>query len=103
MLAVDLTTALTLIGQTKFGYYSVGAANAVMATEEAWHADLERWLEPFWAGLTHRTMLPLYISGLIGPGDRKSVRPMTARDRAVCSHCHAALHLKPQHDLPKQC
>ena len=28
-------------------------------------------------------MLPLYVSGLIGPGDRKSVQPMAARDEAV--------------------
>ncbi len=45
-----------------------------------------RWLEPFSAGLAHRArcaMLPLYFSGLIGPGDRKSVQPMAARDEAV--------------------
>ena len=54
--------------------------------DEAWRADLGRWLEPFSAGLAHRArraMLPLYISGLIGPGDRKSVQPMAARDEAV--------------------
>ena len=28
-------------------------------------------------------MLPLYIAGLIGPGDRKSVQPMAARDEAI--------------------
>jgi len=34
------------------------------------------------AGLSHparRRMCPLYIAGLIGPGDRKSVQPMAAR------------------------
>ena len=54
--------------------------------DETWRADLGRWLEPFSAGLAHRArraMLPLYISGLIGPGDRKSVQPMAARDEAV--------------------
>ncbi|MEQ1671892.1 MAG: transposase, partial [Hyphomicrobium sp.] len=47
-----------------------------------WIEDLERWLEPFLAGLSHpsrRRMCPLYIAGLIGPGERKSVQPMAAR------------------------
>ena len=54
--------------------------------DETWRADLGRWLEPFSAELSHRArraMLPLYIAGLIGPGDRKSVQPMAARDEAV--------------------
>lgn len=47
-----------------------------------WMDDLEHWLQPFLAGLSHRArrrMCPLYIAGLIGPGDRKSVQPMAAR------------------------
>jgi len=50
--------------------------------KESWRADLERWLAPFLAGLSHparRRMCPLYVSGLIGPGDRKSVQPMALR------------------------
>ena len=42
-----------------------------------WQADLDRWLSPFVAALLHKTraqMRPAYIAGLIGPGDRKSVR-----------------------------
>src|SRR3954464_7644568 len=54
-----------------------------MAGQEAsWQAGLERWLEPFLARLTHparRAMCPLYLAGLIGPGDRKSVQPMARR------------------------
>ena len=53
-----------------------------MAVNETWRIDLERWLEPFLVGLSHparRRMCPLYIAGLIGPGDRKSVQPMAAR------------------------
>lgn len=53
-----------------------------MGIGEGWQTDLERWLEPFLAGLSHparRRMCPLYIAGLIGPGDRKSVQPMAAR------------------------
>lgn len=51
-----------------------------------WRSDLEIWLAPFVAGLRHRTrarMCPAYIAGLIGPGDRKSVQPMSTRDAGV--------------------
>ena len=47
-----------------------------------WEDELRRWLKPFLDRLGHkarRRMCPLYISGLIGPGDRKSVQPMAAR------------------------
>ena len=51
-----------------------------------WQADLERWLSPFVAALGHKTrsrMCPAYVAGLIGPGDRKSIQPMAARDAGV--------------------
>ena len=47
-----------------------------------WRADLERWLKPFLGRLSHparRAMCPLYVAGLIGPGERKSVQPMAQR------------------------
>jgi SRSO17 transposase len=47
-----------------------------------WHDELERWLEPFLDCLGHqarRRMCPLYLAGLIGPGERKSVQPMAER------------------------
>lgn len=47
-----------------------------------WTAELECWLEPFLNRLGHKTrrrMCPLYILGLIGPGERKSVQPMAER------------------------
>ena len=47
-----------------------------------WEVELARWLEPFLGHLSHRArrrMCPLYIAGLIGSGDRKSVQPMAAR------------------------
>ena len=47
-----------------------------------WEDELGRWLKPFLDRLGHkarRRMCPLYVSGLIGPGDRKSVQPMAAR------------------------
>src|SRR5213083_1268187 len=53
-----------------------------MARIENWNAELRTWLSPFLGKLGHkarRRMCPLYISGLIGPGDRKSVQPMAAR------------------------
>src|SRR6202000_1203385 len=48
-------------------------------TMPGWEDELERWLMPFLNRLGHKTrqrMCPLYVAGLIGPGDRKSVQPM---------------------------
>lgn len=48
----------------------------------AWQLELRHWLEPFLMRLAHparRAMCPLYVAGLIGPGDRKSVQPMAWR------------------------
>jgi SRSO17 transposase len=62
------------------------ARTAAMGFREGWRDDLERWLEPSLAGLSHparRRMCPLYIAGLIGPGDLKSVQPMAARAAGV--------------------
>jgi len=47
-----------------------------------WKDDLGRWLKPFLDRLGHkarRRMCPVYVSGLIGPGDRKSIQPMAQR------------------------
>jgi SRSO17 transposase len=57
-----------------------------------WKDDLGRWLKPFLDRLGHkarRRMCPLYVSGLIGPGDRKSVQPM-AKQLALgaCDQLH---------------
>jgi SRSO17 transposase len=52
----------------------------------SWNDELTLWLEPFVTALGHKTrrrMCPAYIAGLIGPGDRKSVQPMAARDAVV--------------------
>jgi len=52
----------------------------------------ETRLAPFVAALGHKTrarMCPARIAGLLGPGDRKSVLPMAARDGAVSyDHLH---------------
>jgi SRSO17 transposase len=47
-----------------------------------WESALHSWLEPFLAHLGHparRRMCPLYVAGLIGPGERKSLQPIAAR------------------------
>ena len=47
-----------------------------------WKEELGRWLKPFLDRLGHkarRQMCPLSVSGLIGPGDRKSIQPMAER------------------------
>jgi SRSO17 transposase len=52
------------------------------STPSDWKDELAYWLKPFLEHLGHkarRRMCPLYVRGLIGPGDRKSVQPMAAR------------------------
>ena len=54
--------------------------------DETWKSDLDRWLAPFLRAFRHRAgarMCPVYVAGLIGAGDRKSVQPMAARDGEV--------------------
>ena len=61
------------------------------STLSGWEVDLTRWLKPFLDRLGHkarRRMCPLYVAGLIGPGDRKSVQPMAERlDLATMINC----------------
>src|SRR4051795_8949428 len=45
-------------------------------------ADLDAWLKPFLDATgrkTRRTMAPLYVRGLLGSGERKSIQPMAER------------------------
>ena len=47
-----------------------------------WEDELERWLEPFLQRLrrkAQRRWAPIYLKGLLLPGERKSVEPMAAR------------------------
>ena len=49
---------------------------------ERWAAALETWLAPFLAAMNHkarRRWAPLYVRGLIEPGERQSIQPMAAR------------------------
>lgn len=57
-----------------------------LATDEGWQAHLKRYLAPYLERLdnkTRRRMCPAYVTGLIGPGDRKSIQPMAARSDAI--------------------
>ncbi len=54
----------------------------MVGTTSDWEDELGRWLKPFLDRFGHkarRRMCPLYVAGLIGPGDRKSVQPMAER------------------------
>ena len=47
-----------------------------------WQAQFDLWLTPFLARLSRkpqRRWAPVYLQGLLGPGERKSVEPMAAR------------------------
>jgi SRSO17 transposase len=50
--------------------------------EVDWREDLESWLAPFLAEMGHRKRrrwAPVYLQGLLGPGERKSLQPTAAR------------------------
>jgi SRSO17 transposase len=50
--------------------------------EPSWQDRLEVWLEPFLARLgrkAQRRWAPVYLQGLLGPGERKSLEPMADR------------------------
>jgi len=54
----------------------------MVGTTSNWEGELGRWLKPFLDRLDHkarRRMCPLYVAGLIGPGERKSIQPMAER------------------------
>lgn len=49
---------------------------------EDWEREFERWLAPFLDSLGNkkrRKWAPVYMRGLLGPGERKSVEPMAER------------------------
>src|ERR1700741_542471 len=63
------------------GWSACGGPTIVRTTRDG-EAELRGWLEPFLERLGHKArqrMCPLYVAGLIGPGDRKSVQPMAER------------------------
>jgi SRSO17 transposase len=53
-----------------------------MSAAGGWGGELERWLAPFLAALdrgAQRRWAPVYLKGLLLPGERKSVEPLAAR------------------------
>jgi SRSO17 transposase len=47
-----------------------------------WEKQFDRWLEPFLDAFGHkvrRKWAPLYMRGLVAPGERKSIEPIVAR------------------------
>ena len=47
-----------------------------------WEREFDRWLAPFWAALgdtRRRRWGPVYVRGVLGPGDRQSVEPLATR------------------------
>ena len=58
------------------------SSRRLVDAEADWENELGRWLKPFLEKLGHKArqrMCSLYVAGLIGPGDRKSVQPMADR------------------------
>ena len=57
----------------------------MVGTTSNWEDELRGWLKPFLDRLGHksrRRMCPLYVAGLIGPGDRKE---RSANGGAACA------------------
>jgi SRSO17 transposase len=57
-----------------------------------WEPVFSEWLKPFFEALGHKVRqrwAPVYLRGLLGPGERKSVQPMAARVApADCDQLH---------------
>ena len=73
----------------------------MVGARSKWEDELGGWLKPFLDRLGHkarRRMCPLYVAGLIGPGDRKSVQPMAERlapgDMIGCIICRPAFGMR---------
>lgn len=59
-----------------------GASDGATVSTTAWEREFDAWLAPFWDVLgdtRRRRWAPVYVRGLLGPGDRKSVEPLAAR------------------------
>lgn len=69
----------------------------------AWEREFDRWLAPFWTALgdtRRRPWGPVYVRGLLGPGERQSVEPLAARvapdDDAQVHHFVCASCWRPE-------
>jgi hypothetical protein len=53
-----------------------------LSLPDVWEQTFDRWLEPFLTAFGHkvrRKWAPVYVRGLLMPGERKSVEPLAAR------------------------
>lgn len=53
-----------------------------VAAVESWERELEKWFAPFSEALSNkkrRIWAPVYLKGLLGPGERKSIEPIAER------------------------
>lgn len=78
----------------------------VTSIATGWEREFERWLQPFLTALgdrRRRRWAPLYLRGLLGPGERKSVQPLAARiapgegeqlHHFICTSCWAPAPLE---------
>lgn len=74
--------SLALLWQIWAGWFEMICALFLWGRDMAdWDTELSAFLQPFLDKLGHkrRQMCPLYVSGLICPGDRKSIEPMAER------------------------
>ncbi|MGI8765941.1 MAG: IS701 family transposase [Gemmatimonadaceae bacterium] len=58
------------------------AVESAVGSVGDWEREFERWLTPFLEALAHkkqRKWAPVYMRGLLGPGERKSIEPMAER------------------------
>ncbi|MDQ3606863.1 MAG: transposase, partial [Gemmatimonadota bacterium] len=63
-----------------------------MVPSASWEAELERWSAPFLERIgraERRKWAPLYLKGLLLPGERKSIEPLSER---VCPGDVQQLH-----------
>lgn len=61
---------------------TVGARDGAKVGTPAWEREFDCWLAPFWSALgdgRRERWGPVYVRGLLGPGDRKSIEPLVAR------------------------
>lgn len=71
---------------------AVARPEAVWSEWGEWQADLEQWLAPFVGALprvTQRKWAPLYLEGLLGATERKSIQPIA---QAVAAGDYDQLH-----------
>ena len=72
------------------------------STVAEWEREFAQWLTPFLEALgdrRRRQWAPLYLRGLLGPGERKSIQPVAARvapdDYQQVHHFVACSHWDP--------